>query len=246
MATNSPISKDNMYYTLIDGNVYMCRFKAVIVPINYLSERNLATEITDMTIDGAYTLKNGSNIPRVLKKSKMILFGRSNHRRLSHLAIKHIVLEIAGGIGECVWTSSSYNESKFNPLKIYHTIEDCINNVDPLFQWKPLDRSELIFTEECEYPIEDITPDNVNWKFTGYDVYGRIKYSPRTYRWNGIEAVEERVKVKDKHFGYNTPNYDMLFDLLRGKFLFDLDYLDDSYPSAEECKIHNHVKVFTF
>lgn len=246
MATNSPISKDNMYYTLIDGNVYMCRFKAVIVPINYLSGRNLITEISDEQVDGAFTLKNGSRIPITLKKSKMLLFGKSNYHRLSHLAIKHIVLEIAGGIGECVWTSSSYAKSKFNPLRIYNTIEDCINNVNPLFQWKPFDRGELIFTEECEYFIEDIMPDNVTWEFTGHDIYGQIKYSPLTYRWNGIESEQERVKVKDKHFGYNTPNYDMLFDLLRGKFLFDLDYLDDVYATAEECKAHNHIKVFTF
>lgn len=246
MATNSPISKDNMYYILIDGNVYMCRFKAVIVPINHLSGRNLITEISDEEVDGAFALGNGSRVPITLKKTRMLLFGKSKYNRLSHLAIKYIVLEIAGGIGERVWTSSSYTQSKFNPLKIYHTIEDCINNTDPLFQWKPFDRGELIFTEECEYPIEDIMPKNVFWQFTGYDVYGQIKYSPLTYRWDGIEAVEERAKVKDKHFGYNTPNYDMLFDLLRGKFIFDLGYLEECYATAEECKVHNHVKVFTF
>ena len=39
--TTLNINKKDVYYTLINGNVYACRFKAILIDIHGLSERNL-------------------------------------------------------------------------------------------------------------------------------------------------------------------------------------------------------------
>lgn len=243
VATTLNINKNDIYYTLIKGNVYMCRFKAIIVDLHGLTERNL--EFDDNLSETGKVIVEGSGkeYPYRLKNTKMVLFSQEQDRRFASAGIDYIALEIAGGIGECFW-KYYYGSDVFSPYKIYRSFEDCVNEQNPVFRMGYNRKPAL--NEIYQVSLSEVLPENIFYENIGCDIYGRLLWTPHTYRWNGINAVIEHVSVRQEHLGYRSTYSNMLFELLEEKFLFDEGYLDNSYATAEDCANHNHVKVFTF
>lgn len=244
MATTTlNINKNDIYYVFIKGNVYMCRFKAVIVDLHGLTERNL--EFDDNLLETGKVIVKGSGkeYPYRLKNTKMVLFSQEQDRRFASAGIDYIALEIAGGIGECSWQYYRHNDT-FNPYKIYRSFEDCVNEQNPVF-YKGYNGKPAL-KEVYKVSLIEVLPENIFYENIGCDIYGSLLWSPRTYHWNGINAVIERFKVQQKHLGYRSTYSNMMFNLLEESFLFDDGSLENSYATAEECKAHNHVNVITF
>ena len=70
--TNFNINKTDVYYTLINNEVYALRFKALLVDILLLSERELYFNESDKEMG---VLSRGNKMyPYQLNNSKMVLF----------------------------------------------------------------------------------------------------------------------------------------------------------------------------
>ena len=242
--TTLNINKKDVYYTLINGNVYACRFKAILIDIHGLSERNLEfNDNLSSSIKKVSIKEREKEYPYRLKDTKMVLFGNEKYRKLSDIGVDYISLEIGGGIGECSWTYRHDNKT-FSPYKIYRSIKDCISGQNPIFCIGYNDKPCL--KEEYKVSLRDILPKNIFYEYIGCDFFGNLLWSPHTYRWNGINAVIKHVYVRQTHLGYKSAYSNMLFNLLEERFIFDEGTLETSYATEEECKAHNSVKVFTF
>ncbi len=224
------ISKNDVFYTKINGGVYAMRFKALLVDVNGLSEREF--EFNGGMIGSTPKLENAT----------MTLF----KNRFSLKGIKHIVAEFAPTCEERVWNSSIYVDSDhtFNPYSIYNTIEDCVNELNPLF----VRGFNYILRMKDDYCIslDKITPLNITWEYSGRDIYGCLTYTPYTYIWDGSKAIRKRVTLCDKYLGYNNSNANMLYDIITEQLIFDDKVKEIGYSSKEECCRHNAVQVHLF
>lgn len=249
-ATGLNINKTDVYYTLINNEVYALRFKAILVDIPSLSERELCINKND-TIDDInrmvpVILRGNNTFPSRLNKSKMVLFDKQTDRKYSHIGINYIIAEIAPLGEERVWKKYGNDPKKtFNPYKIYRTIKDCVDDVNPVFVRHH--NEHLWPTQAYAISLDEITPDQFVWEDTGTpNIYGLLVWRLKTWTWNGYRACKDNVYTVNNRMGYyNSYNYP-LFDLLDGKFLFDEDLLEHSYSTEEECHKYNSIAVHLF
>lgn len=248
-AANFNINKTDVYYTLIDNEVYAIRFKALLVSIHSLSEREL--RISDDDMDKCF--ETGENVivrgrhalPFHLNKSKMVLFSKEKNRKFSNKEINYILAEIAPLGEERVWKRYGNDKKKsFNPYHIHRTIKDCVDDVNPVFI---RNNDKLWPTQEYEISLDEVTPNSLLWESTlSPDIYGLMRWDLRTWVWNGYHPVKDKVYTIHNRMGfYDSYNYP-LFDLLDGKFLFDEDRLEHSYSKPEECARYNSIAVHLF
>ena len=243
--TNFNINKTDVYYTLINNEVYALRFKAILVDIPSLTERELYLDESDNKTD---VLSIGNKMyPYYLNNSKMVLFDRQTDRKFSNIGIDYIAIEIAPLGEERVWKRWGNNpEKSFNPARIHRTIKDCVDNVNPVLIRH---RDAKVWpTQAYVIPLNEITPDKkFMWENTGeLNIYGNFEWVLRTWTWNGYRADKQRVYTVHNRMGfYDSYNYP-LFDLLEDKFLFDEDLLEHAYSTEEECEKYNSIAVHLF
>lgn len=250
--TSFNINKTDVYYTLIGNEVYALRFKALLVNIPSLSERDLDIDDKDISMCvgdfGPLFLKDNGNktYPNYLNHSEMVLFDQQTDRKFSNKGIDHIVIEIAPLGEERVWTRHGYNSSdSFNPFRIHRTIKDCVDKVNPVFI-KHRD-AKVWPTQPYVIPLKEITPNQFMWENTGtLNLYNLLVWRLKTWMWNGYKATKENVCTVNNRMGFHDPYHRPLFDLLEGKFLFDEDFLEHAYPTEEECNKHNSIAVHLF
>lgn len=245
--TNFNINKTDVYYTLIKNEVYALRFKALLVSIPSLSERELYIDKSDNNINNMdpVILRGNKMYPYYLNNSKMVLFDRQTDRKFSNMEINYIAIEIAPLGEERVWKRWGNNpEKSFNPTRIHRTIKDCVDNVNPVltrYNYK------VWPTQAYAIPLNEVTPDKFMWENTGeLNIYSNFEWVLRTWTWNGYRADKQRVYTAHNRMGYaNAYNYP-LFDLLEDKFLFDEDLLEHAYSTEEECVKYNSIAVHLF
>lgn len=249
-ATGLNINKTDVYYTLINNEVYALRFKAILVDIPSLTERELCIVKNDITDDinrmGPVIMRGNNTFPSRLNKSKMVLFDKQTDRKYSNIGINCIIAEIAPLGEERVWKKWGNDSKKsFNPYHIHRTIKDCVDNVNPVFIRH---RNEhLWLTQAYAVSLDEITPDQFVWENTGTpNIYGLLVWRLKTWTWNGYRACKDNVYTVHNRMGYhNSYNYP-LYDLLEDKFLFDEDLLEHAYSTEEECVKYNSIAVHLF
>ena len=104
-------------------------------------------------------------------------------------------------------------------------------------------------TDEYCVSLDDITPSNITWEYSGRDIYGNLTYEPYTYIWNEWS----KSKVERTHVSmsgtYMTARYyqsNMLYNIISDKLIFHDRIKDDGYKSDKECRKYNDVKVHLF
>lgn len=241
--TNFNINKTDVYYTLINNEVYALRFKALLVDIPSLSERELYFNNSDNEIDA---LQWGNKMyPYHLNNSKMVLFDRQTDRKFSDMEINYIAIEIAPLGEERVWKRWGNNpEKSFNPARIHRTIKDCVDNVNPvLIRYRD---AKVWPTQAYAIPLNEVTPDKFMWENNGIDLHNCLVWTLKTWTWNGCRAKKQCVHTVNNRMGYTNAYNNPVFDLLEGKFLFDEDLLEHAYPTEEECNKYNSIAVHLF
>ena len=242
--TNFNINKTDVYYTLINNEVYALRFKALLVNIPLLSERELYFNESDKEMG---VLSRGNKMyPYQLNNSKMVLFDRQTDRKFSNIGIDYIAIEIAPLGEERVWKRWGNNpEKSFNPARIHRTIKDCVDNVNPvLIRYRD---AKVWPTQAYAIPLNEVTPDKFMWEYAGKsNIYGNLEWVLRTWTWNGYRADKQRVYTVNNRMGYRNSYNNPVFDLLEGKFLFDEDLLEHAYSTEEECVKYNSIAVHLF
>ena len=242
--TNFNINKTDVYYTLIKNEVYALRFKALLVNIPSLSERDLDFDKSDNKIDAIP--RNLKMYPYQLNNSKMVLFDRQTDRKFSDRGIDYIVIEIAPLGEEKVWKRYGNNsEDSFNPLRIHRTIKDCVDNVNPVLIRH---RDAKVWpTQPYVIPLNEITPNKFIWENTGtLNIHNLLVWRLKTWTWDGCRAKKQCVHTVNNRMGYTNSYNNPLFDLLEGKFLFDEDLLEHAYSTEEECYKNNSIAVHLF
>lgn len=242
--TNFNINKTDVYYTLIKNEVYALRFKALLVNIPSLSERDLDFDKSDNKIDAIP--RNLKMYPYQLNNSKMVLFDRQTDRKFSDRGIDYIVIEIAPLGEEKVWKRYGNNsEDSFNPLRIHRTIKDCVDNVNPVLIRH---RDAKVWpTQPYVIPLNEITPNKFIWENTGtLNIHNLLVWRLKTWTWDGCRAKKQCVHTVNNRMGYTNSYNNPLFDLLEGKFLFDEDLLEHAYSTEEECNKYNSIAVHLF
>ena len=237
--TNFNINKTDVYYTLINNEVYALRFKTLLVDIPSLSERELYLDESDSN--------TGIKMhPYHLNNSKMVLFDQQTDRKFSNKTIDYIVIETAPLGEERVWKRWGNNSKKsFNPTRIHRTIKDCVDNVNPIFIRHS--DNKVWPTQPYVIPLNEITPKKFMWENTGTrNFYNLLVWSLKTWTWNGYMAKKENVRTVHNRMGFYDPYNNPLFDLLEGKFLFDEDLLEHAYSTEEECYKCNSIAVHLF
>lgn len=240
--TNFNINKTDVYYTLINNEVYALRFKALLVDIPSLSERELYFNNSDNEID---TLLWGNKMyPYYLNNSKMVLFDRQTDRKFSDMEINYIAIEIAPLGEERVWKRWGNNpEKSFNPARIHRTIKDCVDNVNPVLTRY---HDKVWPTQAYAIPLNEVTPDKFMWENNGIDLHNCLVWTLKTWTWNGCRAKKQCVHTVNNRMGYTNAYNNPVFDLLEGKFLFDEDLLEHAYSTEEECNKYNSIAVHLF
>ena len=242
--TNFNINKTDVYYTLINNEVYALRFKAILVDIPSLTERELYLDESDNKTD---VLPIGNKMsPYYLNNSKMVLFDRHMDRKFSNIGIDYIAIEIAPLGEERVWKRWGNNHEKsFNPARIHRTIKDCVDNVNPVLIRH---RDAKVWpTQSYVIPLNEITPDKkFMWENNGFNLYNHLVWTLKTWTWNGYRADKQRVRTVNNRMGYRNSYNNPVFDLLEGKFLFDEDLLEHAYSTEEECYKCNSIAVHLF
>ena len=242
--TNFNINKTDVYYTLIKNEVYALRFKALLVNIPSLSERDLDFDKSDNKINAIP--RNLKMYPYQLNNSKMVLFDRQTDRKFSDRGIDYIVIEIAPLGEEKVWKRYGNNsEDSFNPLRIHRTIKDCVDNVNPVLIRH---RDAKVWpTQPYVIPLNEITPNKFIWENTGtLNIHNLLVWRLKTWTWDGCRAKKQCVHTVNNRMGYTNSYNNPLFDLLEGKFLFDEDLLEHAYSTEEECNKYNSIAVHLF
>lgn len=183
-----------------------------------------------------YQLKFKSlSIPLSYSKDSIINF---NQRE-----INTIIVDIAS-IGEMFW--NNYNKS-FDAKKIYQTIEDCIECINPIFVFRaPYGLRFSGNVPKMETDIWNCIPPCGFWDWYDYQYSVGGEWRPKTYQWDGLSPQLRRMETKDKEKVRKNENCDLHFDLVTESFILDKDYLKTCYASREECVNANHVKVHTF
>lgn len=224
------ISKNDVFYTKINGEVYAMRFKHLLVDFGVLNERELEFE---RDID--------NDFPSTLKNATITLF-----KKFSSMGIKLIVAEFAPIGEEKIWKryGMKTEDKTFNPYRIYSTIEDCVDEVNPLFVkgWDSL----LYMKEEYRISLDEITPTNFVWEKAGRDFCGRMTYILYTYIWDGSRSVRKCVERTQNYLDYMNLNNNLIYDIIEEKLIFDDDIKEIGYCSEEECRRNNAVKVHLF
>ena len=241
--TNFNINKTDVYYTLINNEVYALRFKAILVNISSLTERELYLDESD---NETGTLLRGNKMyPYHLNNSKMVLFDRQTDRKFSNIGIDYIAIEIAPLGEERVWKRWGNNpEKSFNPARIHRTIKDCVDNVNPVLIRNH--DAKMWLTQPYIIPLGEITPNKFMWENIGFDLYNRFTWTLKTWTWNGYRADKQRVYTVHNRMGFYDSYNNPLFDLLEDKFLFDEDLLEHAYSTKEECHKYNSIAVHLF
>lgn len=247
--TNFNINKTDVYYTLINNEVYALRFKALLVDIPLLSERELYIDKSDnntgINHQGPVILRGNKMYPYYLNNSKMVLFDRHLDRKFSNIGIDYIEIELAPLGEKRVWKRWGNNpEKSFNPARIHRTIKDCVDNVNPV-----LIRSrdaKMWLTQPYIIPLGEITPNKFMWENIGFDLYNHLVWTLKTWTWDGCRAKNQCVHTVNNRMGYTNAYNNPVFDLLEGKFLFDEDLLEHAYSTEEECYENNSIAVHLF
>lgn len=241
--TNFNINKTDVYYTLINNEVYALRFKALLVDIPLLSERELYLDESDNKTD---VLPIGNKMyPYYLNNSKMVLFDRQTNRKFSNIGIDYIAIEIAPLGEERVWKRWGNNpEKSFNPARIHRTIKDCVDNVNPVLIRNR--DAKVWLTQPYIIPLGEITPNKFMWENIGFDLYNHLVWTLKTWTWDGCRAKKQCVRTINNRMGYTNAYNNPVFDLLEDKFLFDEDLLEYAYSTEEECHKYNSIAVHLF
>ena len=249
--TNFNINKTDVYYTLINNEVYACRFKALLVDIPSLSERELYIDNSDNKTD--VLLRGNKMYPYHLNNSKMVLFDRQTDReisfdrqtdrRFSNIEINYIAIEIAPLGEERAWQRWGTPKKSFNPARIHRTIKDCVDNVNPVLTRY---NYRVWPTQAYVIPLNEITPDKFMWENIGFNLHNCFTWTLKTWTWDGCRAKKQCVRTVNNRMGYTNSYNNPLFDLLEGKFLFDEDLLEHAYSTEEECHKYNSIAVHLF
>ena len=247
--TNFNINKTDVYYTLINNEVYALRFKALLVNIPLLSERELYIDKSDNNIginhQGHVILRGNKMYPYYLNNSKMVLFDRQTDRTFSNRGIDYIAIEIAPLGEERVWKRWGNNpEKSFNPARIHRTIKDCVDNVNPVLIRNR--DAKVWLTQPYIIPLGEITPNKFMWEIIGFDLHNHLAWTLKTWTWDGCRAKNQCVQTVNNRMGYTDAYNNPVFDLLEGKFLFDEDLLEHAYSTEEECYENNSIAVHLF
>lgn len=154
--------------------------------------------------------------------------------------IKYIQLLVCGGIGLLEWNEEYH---KFNPLNIYRSVDDCINNVNPLF--KKSKNGRLFLSTLIMADLEtELTPKDAFWKAEKSVDGNNQRYKLHTYIWNGMSA-EER-KFRGALLSIINGNGEPLFDIVSQQWVVDKEYIEKGYKTYDDCVNSNHVKVHRF
>lgn len=163
--------------------------------------------------------------------------------------ISSTVINVAG-IGENCYDSyygSIYgNQPIANLGKIYNSVEDCIDEYDPVF--KHLSTPGGSYTLNFEYDLvstpEDITP---YYAFLE-EIQDSKRYRYMTYFWDGTKVQKECCSTPSKSFKkiVSEDIEGFYFDLVDECWLVDDKYCKTHYSTYEECNNSNTVKVHTF
>lgn len=240
--TNFNINKTDEYYTLINNEVYALRFKALLVDIPSLSERELYLDESDNETD-VFPIGN-KMYPYYLNNSKMVLFDRQTDRKFSNIGIDYIEIELAPLGEKRAWKRWGKFAKSFNPARIHRTIKDCVDNVNPvLIRYRD---AKVWLTQPYIIPLGEITPKKFMWENNGFNLYNHLVWTLKTWTWNGYRADKQRVYTVHNRMGYTDAYNNPVFDLLEGKFLFDEDLLEHAYPTEEECYENNSIAVHLF
>ena len=247
--TNFNINKTDVYYTLINNEVYALRFKALLVNIPSLSERELYIDKSDnntgINHQGPVILRGNKMYPYYLNNSKMVLFDRQTDRKFSNIGIDYIAIEIAPLGEERVWKRWGNNpEKSFNPARIHRTIKDCVDNVNPVLIRNR--DAKVWLTQPYIIPLGEITPNKFMWEIIGFDLHNHLAWTLKTWTWDGCRAKKQCVHTVNNRMGYTDAYNNPVFDLLEGKFLFDEDLLEHAYSTEEECYEGNSIAVHLF
>ena len=166
-----------------------------------------------------YARVNDSVMAMKIVQYKII--NKSHNGSLNHIA----VFKCADGTTIEEELALKYNE---DVMKIYHTIEDCINGYNSI----PLIWYSLNNTLTRLFGFNGVRSG------VGYTEFGKTKYY-----WDGFN-------VKKVHTYYKC--YDMFIEedsiKLRQNSIYDYYYgkYEQLFESEEECRKHNFVKVITF
>ena len=240
--TNFNINKTDVYYTLINNEVYALRFKAILVDIPSLSERELYLDESDNKTD---VLPIGNKMyPYYLNNSKMVLFDQQSDRKFSRIQIDYIEIELAPLGEKRVWKHRGKFAKSFNPFHIHRTIKDCVDDVNPVFIGH-LD-GKVWLTQPYIIPLGEITPKKFMWENNGFNLYNHLVWTLKTWTWDGCRAKKQRVHTVNNRMGYTNAYNNPVFDLLEGKFLFDEDLLEHAYTTEEACYENNSIAVHLF
>ena len=241
--TNFNINKTDVYYTLINNEVYACRFKALLADIPSLSERELDIDESDNKTD-VFPIGN-KMYPYYLNNSKMVLFDRQTDRKFSDIGINYIELELAPLGEKRAWKRWGNFKESFNPTRIHRTIKDCVDNVNPVLIRH---RDAKVWpTQAYVIPLNEITPNKkFMWENIGFNLYNCLTWVLKTWTWDGCRAKKQCVRTVNNRMGYTNSYNNPLFDLLEGKFLFDEDLLEHAYSTEEECYKYNSIAVHLF
>lgn len=154
--------------------------------------------------------------------------------------IKYIQLLVCGGKGFLEW-NEEYN--KFYPLNIYRSVDDCINDTNPLFRMSK--NNHLFLSTLIMADLEaELTPKDAFWKAEKSVDGNNQRYKLHTYIWNGMSA-EER-KFRGALLSIVNGNGEPLFDIVSQQWVVDKKYVGKCYKTYDDCVNSNHVKVHRF
>ena len=175
----------------------------------------------------------------------MVLFDQQSDRKFSRIQIDYIEIELAPLGEKRVWKRWGNNPKKsFNPARIHRTIQDCVDNINPVLIRNH--DAKVWLTQPYIIPLGEITPKKFMWENNGFNLYNHLVWTLKTWTWDGCRAKKQRVRTVNNRMGYTDPHNNPLFDLIEGKFLFDEDLLEHAYSTEEECYENNSIAVHLF
>lgn len=155
-------------------------------------------------------------------------------------SIKYIQLLVCGEKGLLKW-NGQYNN--FNPLKIYRSVDDCINDVNPLFNVSK--KGQLFLSTLIMADLDtELTPKDAFWKYEKSVDGNNQRYRLHTYIWNGMSAEEHEFRGALLNI-VNGNGYP-LYDIVSQQWVVDKEYDGKCYKTYDECVNSNHVKVHRF
>lgn len=158
-------------------------------------------------------------------------------------------IQMATKCGERFWYKGQMGLD-FNITKIYKTLEDCIDGVNPIFKWD--NNRRLKFTNAISPIVSDtkeMLMDGAYWK-ESKDFYGNNIKIAYTYHWDGTKVISKRVyapnTAETKEFVYLNFDQILHYDLVNEQHIVDSEYKKTCYATYEGCVNDNFVKVHRF